>query len=93
MDVRSRVESARAELEPAKINAEKVKSEAQAQSDSGQIIRCGAMSTTVKEMIAGKEANSVKAAQRVLAHPAPSPAGAVQAVTRGPHPTGERARP
>ncbi|WP_029211311.1 MULTISPECIES: prohibitin family protein [Arsenicicoccus] len=57
---RSRVESARAELESAKINAEKVKTEAQAQSDSDQIIRCGAMSTTVKEMIAGKEVNSVK---------------------------------
>ncbi|MCH8613857.1 prohibitin family protein [Arsenicicoccus dermatophilus] len=57
---RSRVESARAELESSKINAEKVKTEAQAQSDSDQIIRCGAMSTTVKEMIAGKEVASVK---------------------------------
>lgn len=57
---RSKVESARAELESAKINAEKVKTEAQAQSDSDQIIRCGAMSTTVKEMIAGKEVQSVK---------------------------------
>lgn len=62
VDVRSRVESARAELESAKINAEKVKTEAQAQSDSDQIIRCGAMSTTIREMIAGAEVNSVKVA-------------------------------
>lgn len=57
---RSRVESARAELESAKINAEKVKTEAQAQSDSDQIIRCGATSSTVKEIIAGKEVTTVK---------------------------------
>jgi len=57
---RSKVESARAELETAKIDAEKVKTDAQAQSDADQIIRCGATSSTVKEVIGGKEVNTVK---------------------------------
>lgn len=57
---RSRVDSARAELETSRINAEKIKTEAQAQSDADQIIRCGAMSQKVTEMIAGKELTSVK---------------------------------
>lgn len=57
---RSKVESARAELETAKIEAEKVKTDAQAQSDADQIIRCGATSTTVKEIVSGKEVNSIK---------------------------------
>lgn len=57
---RSKVESARADLETAKIDAEKVKTDAQAQSDADQIIRCGATSASVKEVIGGKEVTVVK---------------------------------
>ncbi len=57
---RAKVESARADLETAKIDAEKVKTDAQAQSDADQIIRCGATSATVKEIVGGKEVNAIK---------------------------------
>ncbi|MFN8074916.1 MAG: prohibitin family protein [Kineosporiaceae bacterium] len=57
---RSKVEQARAELETSKIEAEKIKTEAQAQSDADQIIRCGAQSTTVKEVVGGKEVVATK---------------------------------
>lgn len=50
----AQVESARADLERAYIEAETVKTEAQAQADADQIIRCGATTTTETREIAGK---------------------------------------
>lgn len=49
------VESARADLERAYIEAETTKTEAQAQADADQIIRCGAKTTSTPREIAGKE--------------------------------------
>lgn len=54
------VERAKAELETSRVEAEKIKTEAQAQSDADQIIRCGATTTTVKEMVNGKEITAIK---------------------------------
>jgi regulator of protease activity HflC (stomatin/prohibitin superfamily) len=57
---RAKADSARADLETAKINAEKIKTEAQAQSDSDQIIRCGATSQTVDEVVNGQTVKAIK---------------------------------
>lgn len=54
------VDRAKAELETSRVDAEKVKTEAQAQSDADQIIRCGATSRTVEEEINGKKVNVIK---------------------------------
>lgn len=49
------VEAARSGLDKARIDAEKVKTDAQAQADADQIIRCGANSTTELRDVAGKQ--------------------------------------
>lgn len=49
------VESARADLDKAIVNAEKTKTEAQAAADSDQIVRCGATTTESVKTVAGKE--------------------------------------
>lgn len=51
---------AKADLETAKVEAEKTRVEAQAQADYDQIVRCGAETTTVKEVINGTETDVVK---------------------------------
>lgn len=51
----AQVEEARAALNKARIDAEKVKTDAQAQADADQIIRCGATTTTVTQDVAGKQ--------------------------------------
>ncbi|MBC9821337.1 prohibitin family protein [Terrabacter sp. MAHUQ-38] len=53
-------EAAKADLQTALAKAEITKTEAQATSDADQIIRCGATSTQVKEVINGKEVTAVK---------------------------------
>jgi regulator of protease activity HflC (stomatin/prohibitin superfamily) len=53
-------EAAKADLQTALAEAEITKTEAQATSDADQIIRCGATSTQVKEVINGKEVTAVK---------------------------------
>jgi regulator of protease activity HflC (stomatin/prohibitin superfamily) len=52
---RQKVEAARNSLEESKIQAEEQRVDAQAQADSDQIIRCGAVSETVTEIIGGEE--------------------------------------
>lgn len=54
------VEQARASLEKSKINAEVTRTEAQAQADYDQIVRCGAKTIPMKEMVNGKETDGVK---------------------------------
>jgi len=49
------VESARADLEKANIEAEGTKVRAQAEADADQIVRCGAVSTQSTKTIAGKD--------------------------------------
>lgn len=51
---------AKADLETAKVEAEKTRVEAQAQADYDQIVRCGATTTTVQEVINGTETDVVK---------------------------------
>ena len=53
-------EAAKADLQTALAKAEITKTEAQATSDADQIIRCGATSTQIKEVINGKEVTAVK---------------------------------
>lgn len=53
-------EAAKADLQTALAKAEITKTEAQATSDADQIIRCGATSTQVRELINGKEVTAVK---------------------------------
>ena len=53
-------EAAKADLQTALARAEITKTEAQATSDADQIIRCGATTTQVKEVINGKEVSAVK---------------------------------
>lgn len=49
------IEEKRAQLEQAYIAAETTKTEAQAQADADQIIRCGATTATETQIVAGKE--------------------------------------
>ncbi len=51
---------AKANLETAKVDAERTRVEAQAQADYDQIVRCGAESTTVTEIINGQETQVIK---------------------------------
>ena len=53
-------EAAKADLQTALAKAEITKTEAQATSDADQIIRCGATSTQVNEVINGKDVKAVK---------------------------------
>ena len=53
-------EAAKADLQTALAKAEITKTEAQATSDADQIIRCGATSTQVNEVINGKDVTAVK---------------------------------
>lgn len=53
-------EAAKADLQTALAQAEITKTEAQATSDADQIIRCGATTTQVKEVINGKEVTAVQ---------------------------------
>lgn len=57
---RQRVETSRNELDAARIAAETTKVEAQAQADADQIIRCGAVTEQVTEVVAGQEVTSTK---------------------------------
>lgn len=52
---RQGVETARNELNAARITAERTKVDAQAEADADQIIRCGASTETVTEMVADEE--------------------------------------
>lgn len=54
------VEQARAQLNTAMIKAEVTKTDAQAQADADQIMRCGATSEAITEMVNGKETKSIK---------------------------------
>lgn len=51
---------AKADLETARVNAEQTRVEAQAQADYDQIVRCGAKTEIVKEVINGTETNVTK---------------------------------
>jgi regulator of protease activity HflC (stomatin/prohibitin superfamily) len=59
-------EASKADLQTALAKAEITKTDAQAQSDADQIIRCGAQSVPVKEIINGKETTAMKV------HPVPN---------------------
>lgn len=54
------IAKAQADLEIAKINAEQVKTDARAQADADQIIRCGAIQKTVTRTINGKETDVIE---------------------------------
>lgn len=60
INAQQEVEQARANLEKSKITAEVTKTEAMAQADADQIIRCGARTERVKETINGVETEVVK---------------------------------
>lgn len=56
----NRVNTARAELDEARINGDKTRVEAQAMADYDQIVRCGAESTTTTEMVNGVDVTLIE---------------------------------